>query len=153
MHYKSIIHDLLQQRPQMHDQLRKSRKLLPTLEQYAKELKTSHEAWKEMLSQLRPGSDPTQISSEAMEMAVKEMEDRLPSESPQDGSSRGSPRRGDAVPPPSHVARLKASRNRQPLFDSLADDLSSGHANPDWGLEWRHLTQPAGPGKRKPGSP
>ena len=86
MHYKSIIHDLLQQRPQMHDQLRKSRKLLPTLELYAKELKTSHEAWKEMLSQLGPGSDRTQIASEAMEMAVKEMEDRLPSESPQDGS-------------------------------------------------------------------
>jgi chromosome segregation ATPase len=86
MHYKSIIHDLLQQRPQMHDQLRKSRKLLPTLEQYARELKTSHEAWKEMLSQLRPGSDPTQIASEAMEMAVKEMEDRLPSESHQDGN-------------------------------------------------------------------
>ena len=37
-----------------------------------------------MLLQLRPGSDPTQITSEAMEMAVKEMEDRLPSESPQD---------------------------------------------------------------------
>ena len=86
MHYKSIIHDLLHQRPQMHDQLRKSRKLLPTLEQYARELKTSHESWKEMLVQLRPGSDPTQIASEAMEMAVKEMEDRLPSASPQDGN-------------------------------------------------------------------
>ena len=85
MQYKSIIHDLLQQRPQMHDQLRKSRKLLPALEQYARELKTSHEAWKEMLLQLRPGSDPTQIASEAMEMAVKEMEDRLPSASYQDG--------------------------------------------------------------------
>ena len=87
MHYKSIIHDLLHQRPQMHDQLRKSRKLLPTLEQYARELKNSHEAWKEMLLQLRPGSDKSQIASEAMEMAVKEMEDRLPSESPQDGSN------------------------------------------------------------------
>ncbi len=87
MHYKSIIHDLLQQRPQMHDQLRKSRKLLPTLEQYAKELKTSHEAWKEMLSQMRPGSDPSQISSEALEMALKEMGDRLPSASHRDGSA------------------------------------------------------------------
>ena len=83
MHYKSIIHDLLHQRPQMHDQLRKSRKLLPTLEQYARELKTSHEAWKEMLLQLRPGSDKSQLASEALELALKEMEDRLPSESPQ----------------------------------------------------------------------
>jgi len=86
MQYKSIIHDLLQQRPQMHDQLRKSRKLLPTLEQYARELKSSHEAWKEMLLQLRPGSDRSQIASEAMEIALKEMEDRLPTASSQDGS-------------------------------------------------------------------
>ena len=43
------------------------------------ELKTSHEAWKETLSQAKPGSDQSQIASEAMEIAVKEMEDRLPS--------------------------------------------------------------------------
>ncbi len=86
MQYKSIIHDLLQQRPQMHDQLRKSRKLLPTLELYARELKTSHEAWKEMLLQLRPGSDKSQLASEALELALKEMEDRLPTASSQDGN-------------------------------------------------------------------
>ena len=57
MQYKTIIHEMLQQRPQMHEQLRKSRKLLPTMELYARELKTSHEAWKEMLAQMRPGSD------------------------------------------------------------------------------------------------
>ena len=61
-------------------------RLLPTLETYAKELKTSHEAWKETLSQAKPGSDPSQIASEAMEMALKELEDRLPSASPQDES-------------------------------------------------------------------
>jgi hypothetical protein len=83
MQYKTIIHDLLQQRPQMHDQLRKSRKLLPTLELYARELKTSHEGWKILLTQLRPGSDKSQIASEALEMACKEMEDRLPTASPE----------------------------------------------------------------------
>ena len=86
MQYKTIILELLQQRPQMHDQLRKNRKLLPALEFYAKELKTSHETWKETLSQAKPGSDPSQIASEALEIALKEMEDRLPSESPQDGT-------------------------------------------------------------------
>jgi hypothetical protein len=86
MQYKTIIHELLLQRPQMHEQLRKERKLLTKLEIYAKELKTSHEGWKELLSQMRPGSDPSQVSSEALEMAVKEMEDRLPSESPQSES-------------------------------------------------------------------
>jgi hypothetical protein len=49
------------------------------MERYARELKTSHEAWKEMLLQMRPGSDPNQIASEALEIALKEMEDRLPS--------------------------------------------------------------------------
>ena len=86
MQYKTIVLELLQQRPLMHEQLRKERKLLTTLEFYARELKESHETWKEQLSGLRPGSDPRQIASEAMEMALKEMEDRLPSESPQNES-------------------------------------------------------------------
>ena len=84
MQYKTIIHELLLTRPQMHEQLRQEHKLLTALEIYAKELKTSHEGWKELLSQMRPGSDPSQIASEALEIALKEMEDRLPSESPQD---------------------------------------------------------------------
>jgi hypothetical protein len=60
-------------------ELRKTRQLLSTMERYAKELKTSHEAWQEMLRQVRPGSEQHQISSEALEMALKEMEDRLSS--------------------------------------------------------------------------
>jgi hypothetical protein len=79
MRYKTIILELLQQRPEMHEELRKERKLLTTLEYYAKELKASHEAWKETLGQQRAGSEPSQIASEAMEMALKELEDRLPS--------------------------------------------------------------------------
>jgi hypothetical protein len=86
MQYKTIIYELLQQRPQMQEQLRKERKLLTALENYAKDLKTSHEGWKQLLAQMRPGSDPSQIASEALEIAVKEMEDRLPSESPQNES-------------------------------------------------------------------
>lgn len=85
MQYKTIVLELLQQRPEMHEQLRKDRKLLPAMEQYARDLKTSHEAWKETLSQERPGSDPIQISSEAMELALKELEDRLPAELSRDG--------------------------------------------------------------------
>jgi hypothetical protein len=86
MQYKSIVHELLQQRPAMHEQLRKERKLLPTLEMYARELKTSHEAWQGMLLQLRPGSGRDQIASEAFELALKEMEERLPSASSQGGN-------------------------------------------------------------------
>jgi len=86
MQYKTIIHEMLQNRPEVREQLRKSRKLLPTMELYARELKTSHEAWKQMLGQMRPGSDQNQIASEALEMALKEMEDRLPSALSQDGN-------------------------------------------------------------------
>ncbi|HQU44265.1 MAG TPA: hypothetical protein PK867_15700 [Pirellulales bacterium] len=81
MQYKTIVHELLQQQTQLHENLRLKRRLLPAIEAYAKELKASHEEWKETLSQARPGSDPIQIASEAMEMAVQEMEDRLQSES------------------------------------------------------------------------
>ena len=78
MQYKTIVHELLQQRTELHEQLRQTRRLLPTLDTCAKELKESHEAWKERLSQAKPGSDPIQIASEAMELAVQELEDRLP---------------------------------------------------------------------------
>ena len=83
MQYKTIVLELLQQRTELHEQLLKQRKLLTTLEFYARELKESHEAWKETLAQSRPGSDPLQISSEALELAAfKELEDRLSAESP-----------------------------------------------------------------------
>src|SRR5271166_6224573 len=84
MQYKTIVLELLRERTELHEQLRLARKLLPTLELYAQDLKTSHEAWKEQLSQARPGSDPSQIASEALEMALKDLEERLPSASPDD---------------------------------------------------------------------
>ncbi len=83
MQYKTITLALLQQRPQLHQQLREERKLLPTLEQYAQELKTSHETWTDYLWRTKPAS-PRQIASEALEMAVRELEDRLPSASRRD---------------------------------------------------------------------
>jgi hypothetical protein len=84
MQYKTIILELLRQRPQMHEQLRTQRKLRTTLESYAKALKVSHEAWKEDLGQKNPDSNPSQIASEALEMALKELEDHLPSGSEAD---------------------------------------------------------------------
>ena len=78
MQYKSIVLELLQQRTELHEQLRLTRRLMPAMETYARELKASHETWKEELSQARPGSDPAQISSEAFEIALRELEDRLP---------------------------------------------------------------------------
>ena len=81
---KTIVLELVQrQHPELREHLRRTRALLATLDRYARELKASHEGWKELLTPLRPGSNPDQISSEAMELAVKELEDRLPDESPQ----------------------------------------------------------------------
>src|SRR5260370_34706118 len=84
MQYKTIVLELLRERTELHEQLRLTRRLKPTLETCAKELKASHEAWKERLSQATPGSDPSQVSSEALEMAMQELVDRLPSEPPAD---------------------------------------------------------------------
>lgn len=86
MQYMTIIHELLQQQPRTHEELRKSRKLLSTVERYAKELKSSHEAWKTMLATLRPESHPAQIASEALEMALKETEAHLPSDTHPDAA-------------------------------------------------------------------
>jgi hypothetical protein len=86
MHYKTIVLELLQDRPQLHDQLRQERRLLATMEALAQGLKDCHQAWTEQLSQAKPGSDPQQIASEALEIALKELTDSLPSEPPPDGS-------------------------------------------------------------------
>jgi superfamily I DNA/RNA helicase len=84
MQYKTIVLEMLKERTELHQQLRKERRLLKTMELYARELKTSHEAWKEQLRQQRPGSEASQISSEAFEMALQELEQRLPPESVMD---------------------------------------------------------------------
>jgi hypothetical protein len=82
MLYKTMVLELLQQRPKMHEQLRRQRRLLAALDLYAGELKASHEAWKEQLSQARPGSSESQITSVALEMALKHLEDCLLPASP-----------------------------------------------------------------------
>jgi hypothetical protein len=84
MLYKTMVLELLEQRPQMHNQLRETRKLLRTLELYSKELKNNHEVWKKLLSLAQPGSNQSQIASEALEIALKKLEDRLSTESPPD---------------------------------------------------------------------
>lgn len=86
MQYKTIILELLQQRTELHEQLRTNRTLLPTLESLASELKARHEAWKVNLLQARPESEPIQIASEALELALHEIESRLPCESNPDES-------------------------------------------------------------------
>jgi hypothetical protein len=82
MQYKTIALELIREHPEWYERLRSSKRLLPSLDAYAIELKDSHEAWKESLSRARPGSDPRQISGEAMELAIEELRASLPSASP-----------------------------------------------------------------------
>ena len=86
MHYKTIVLELLQQHREIHNQLRGKRTLLPTLERHARRLKARHEAWKDRLCKARPGSDASQTASEALEIALKELEAFLQSGPPPDGS-------------------------------------------------------------------
>jgi hypothetical protein len=84
MQYKTIVLELLQQQTELHEQLRLTRRLFPTMEALAKDLRARHETWKQELLAIHPNSEPAQISSEAMEMALSELEKHLHSESPQD---------------------------------------------------------------------
>lgn len=79
MHYSTIILELLQDRPELYRSLQAGKALLPTIYRYASELKASHEEWKDRLSRARPGSDANQIASEALELALNDLESRLPS--------------------------------------------------------------------------
>jgi hypothetical protein len=81
MQYKTIVLELLQSRPEVHEQLRRERMLLTTMEFYAGELKNLHEAYKQHLAETNPGSDQSQIASQAMELALQELEGILPSDS------------------------------------------------------------------------
>ncbi len=82
MHYKTITLELIQEQPKLYEKLRSSKMLLTALDAYATELKTSHEIWKAQLGRSMPGNDPRQIASEAMELAIQEIRDRLPCGSP-----------------------------------------------------------------------
>ena len=77
MKYKTIVLELLEQQPELYERLRSQQQLLATLDRYALDLKASHESVKESLAQARPGSDPIQVASEAMEIAIQELIDRL----------------------------------------------------------------------------
>ena len=79
MQYKTIVLELIQQQPELHESLRASRTLLATMDAYALALKSSHEEWMERLSQRMPGSDRSQHSSEALEISLKELEESLSS--------------------------------------------------------------------------
>jgi hypothetical protein len=85
MKYKTIVLELLQQDPALHNRLRASRTLLSTMDLQATALKRYHETWMDRLSQAKPDRDPSQIASEAMELALEDLRENLPSGSETNG--------------------------------------------------------------------
>jgi hypothetical protein len=81
MHYKTIVLEMLQEQyPTLHEQLRASRTLLLTLDILASQLKAGHEAWTQRYCEVNPGKDRRQMAADALEPAIQDLRDRLPSE-------------------------------------------------------------------------
>ena len=78
MQYKTIALELLRQNPQVHEQLRQNRILLQAVNACAADLKARHHAWMDELRATRPQSDATQISSEALELALDDLQRSWP---------------------------------------------------------------------------
>jgi hypothetical protein len=76
MLYKTIAMQLLESSPS-YQHLCQHHLALPTMERLAQELAVSHEIHKTALTKARPGSSPSQISSEAMELALADLEASL----------------------------------------------------------------------------
>jgi hypothetical protein len=87
MQYKTITLQLLEQRTELANSLRRRKQLLATMESLALALKTRHEAWKQRLLLTQPGSSESQRNSASLEFALRELEERLPPALPPDDST------------------------------------------------------------------
>ena len=79
MQYKTIVLELIEVRPELHHQLRSSNSLLSTVNRLAALLRGMHLARIDELRQTRPGSAEPQLSSEALELALEQLQESLPS--------------------------------------------------------------------------
>lgn len=84
MQYKTITLNLIQEQPELYEQLRSTKRLLPAMDAYATELRAGHLATMEAFARKWPGSHPSQIASQALEMAIQELREHLCSASPKD---------------------------------------------------------------------
>jgi hypothetical protein len=77
--YLTITLELIQANPMLHERLRQKRELLTTLHRLGNELKASHQTWQHRLRDQRPGDDRRLLQSQALELAIEELQDRLSS--------------------------------------------------------------------------
>jgi hypothetical protein len=97
MLYKTIALGLLEEHPTLHQELRTRGTLLQTMEHYASELKTRHDYWTNTLHESQPGSDPLQISSKALELALQDLRDALPAASSPSAAPEEAPSLAEAM--------------------------------------------------------
>lgn len=77
MQYKTIVLGLIEDQPQLHQQLTQHRTLLRTLDRLATALSHCHAEWMECLRARNPHSDRSQLSNQAMELATQQLRDSL----------------------------------------------------------------------------
>ncbi len=77
MLYKTVVLDLIQQDRRFYRNLKRTRRLMATIDCLSQELRQSHLAWKAELQDLNPQAIPNLISSEAFEHALQEIQNRL----------------------------------------------------------------------------
>ena len=130
MQYKTIVLELLQQQTELHEQLRLTRRLLPTMEALAKDLKARHETWKQELQILHPDSDPIQIASEAMEMALQRAGESFVLRVTSGRSRPAFPRPSNGLYPKTFVERVRPGRGQQTFFDRLANGNGTASSSP-----------------------
>jgi hypothetical protein len=77
MQYKTIVLGILQELPRK----RSGEELLLDLNRYAQMLRNGHQAWIVLLAEKRPASNSERIASEALELAIADLQDCLASDS------------------------------------------------------------------------
>jgi hypothetical protein len=82
--YQTLALQFIREFPGTHYPLKDKKMLQATVEKEAEELASCHKFWIDSLSLTQPDSDPISIESAALELALKELEDRLRAELPKD---------------------------------------------------------------------
>ena len=77
MQYKTIVMELLEQNPELHNHLKQNRKLLETIDAMALELKWNHEQMIAELAEQQPDVAYSVTCSQATEIAIAELQQRL----------------------------------------------------------------------------
>ncbi len=103
MQYKTIVLQMIQDRPEMHEYLRSQKILLPVMEQLAFRVMIIHQGWIQKLLREKPGGSKMLIEALATEIALKELEEMLLPASPD-----------SAEEPPSLDSAMAFLRNHTP---------------------------------------